>query len=45
VVYELLWNCFVPNNFANGFDIFFEVCGHIAYAHGPPHVLCLLLTL
>jgi hypothetical protein len=30
MVYELLWNCFVPNVFVSGFDLFFEVCGHIA---------------
>jgi hypothetical protein len=45
MVYELLWNCFVPNDFTSGFDVFFEICGHIVYAHVPPYVLCLLVTL
>jgi hypothetical protein len=30
IMYELLRDCFVPNNFASGFNLFFEVCGHIA---------------
>jgi hypothetical protein len=29
MVYELLRDCFVPNDFTSGFDLFFEVCGHI----------------
>jgi hypothetical protein len=39
------WIFFVPDDFASGFDICFEICGHIAYAHVPPYVLCLFLTL
>ncbi len=29
IVYEFWQDCFVPNDFANGFNLFFEVCGHI----------------
>jgi hypothetical protein len=29
MVYELLRNCFVPDDFASGFELFFKVCGHI----------------
>jgi hypothetical protein len=36
MVYELLQNCFVLNDYMNGFDLFFEVCGHIAQGHVPP---------
>ncbi len=44
MVYELLQDCFVPNDFANGFDHFFELCGHIVQGHVPPLVLHLLST-
>jgi len=27
MVYELLWDCFDPNDFANGFDFFFKHVG------------------
>ncbi len=30
MVYELLQDCFVPKDFLNGLDLFFEVYGHIA---------------
>jgi hypothetical protein len=30
MVYELLRNYFVINDYASGFDLFFEVCEHIA---------------
>jgi hypothetical protein len=32
-VYKLLQNCFVLNDYMNGFDLFFEVYGHIAQGH------------
>ncbi len=44
MVYELLCDCFVLNNFVSGFDLFFEVCGHITQGHVPPSVLHLLFT-
>jgi hypothetical protein len=34
----------VPNDYANGFDLFFEVCGHIVQGHVPPLVLLLFFT-
>ncbi len=30
MVYELLRKCFVPDDYASGFDLLFDVCGHIA---------------
>jgi hypothetical protein len=30
MVYEFWQDCFVPNDFASGFNFFFKVCGHIA---------------
>jgi hypothetical protein len=30
MVYEFLRDCFVLDHFTNGFDLFFEGCGHIA---------------
>jgi hypothetical protein len=38
MVYELLRNCFVPDDFANDFDQFFEIYGHIVRGHVPPYV-------
>ncbi len=38
MVYQLLQNSFVPDDFMNGFDLFFEVCRHIARSHVPPSV-------
>jgi hypothetical protein len=35
MVFKLLPNYFVPNAFASGFNLFFEVCGHIAQGHVP----------
>jgi hypothetical protein len=45
MVYELLWDCFVPDDFANGFDLFFEICGHIVRGHVPPSISCLFFAL
>ncbi len=44
MVYELLQNCFVPNNFVSGFDIFFEICKHIIRGHFPPSVSHLFIA-
>jgi hypothetical protein len=30
MVYELLQDYFVLDDFGNGFDLFFQACGHIA---------------
>jgi hypothetical protein len=43
MVYELLWDYFVPNDSTSGFNFFFKVCGHIVQGHVPP-LLCLLST-
>jgi hypothetical protein len=42
LVYELLWDYFVPNDYATNFDFFLEICGHIVHGHVLPlvsHVL------
>jgi hypothetical protein len=44
MVYDLLRNCFVLEDFANGFDYFFEICGHIDHGHVPPSILHLLVA-
>jgi hypothetical protein len=36
--------CFVSYDFANGFDIFLDVCQHIASGHGSPIYIMLLKT-
>jgi len=38
MVYELLRDCFVLEDYANGFKFFFKVCGHIVQGHVPPLV-------
>jgi hypothetical protein len=38
MVYELLRYCFVPDDFASGFDLFLEICEHITCGHVPPLV-------
>jgi hypothetical protein len=35
MVHELLRNYFVPNDSTSGFNLFFEVCGHITQGHVP----------
>jgi hypothetical protein len=35
MVCELLQDCFVPYDSTNGFDLFFEICGHIVQGHVP----------
>jgi len=42
MVYEFLRDCFVPYDVTSGFDLFFEVCGHIVQGHVPPSVSHLL---
>jgi hypothetical protein len=44
MVYDLLRNCFVLEDFLNGFDFFSEVCGHIDRGHVPSSVLYLLVA-
>jgi len=44
MVYELLQYCFVPNDFASGFDICFEICRHIACGHVPPSISHMFVT-
>jgi hypothetical protein len=44
MVYEFLWDCFVPNDFASAFDFFFEICRHIAHGHVPPSISHLLVA-
>jgi uncharacterized membrane protein len=41
MMYELLRNCFVLDDFMSGFDLFFEICGHIVRSHVPRLILCL----
>jgi hypothetical protein len=35
MVYELLWNCFVLDDFVGVSDFFFKVRGHIIRGHIP----------
>jgi hypothetical protein len=44
MVYELLQDCFVLNDFGSGFDLFFEICGHIVHGHLLPFASRLLVT-
>jgi len=45
MVYELLWDSFVHEDFVSGFDYFFEICKHIVHGHVPPSVSCLFVAL
>jgi hypothetical protein len=45
MVYELLWDCFVLNNFVGDFDLFLEICEHITCGHVPPLISHLLVAL
>jgi hypothetical protein len=45
MIYEFLWDCFVLDNSACGFDFFFEICEHITCGHILPLVSCLLVAL
>jgi hypothetical protein len=42
MVYELLWDCFVLDNFVGGFDFFLEICEYITRGHVPSSISCLL---
>jgi hypothetical protein len=44
MMYELLQDCFVLDDYANAFDLFFKVCGHIARGRVPPLIQRLLST-
>ncbi len=44
MVYELLWDCFVLDDYASGFEFIFKVCGHIVHGHVPPSVSHLFAT-
>jgi hypothetical protein len=45
MVYELLWECFVHDDFVNGFYLFFEICEHITCGLVFPSVSRLLVAL
>ncbi len=45
MVYELLKDCFVLDNYGNDFDIFFEICGHIIRVNVLPLVSHLFVAL
>ncbi len=38
MVYELLQDYFVLDDSASGFDLFFEICKHIAHGHVLPSI-------
>lgn len=44
MMYELLQDYFILDDFGNGFDLFSEICGHIVHSHVPPFILCLLVA-
>jgi hypothetical protein len=44
MVYKLLWNYFILDDFMSGFNLFFKVCEHIVRNHVPPSVSHLLST-
>jgi len=44
MVYELLKSRFVLDDFTSGFDIFFEICGHIVHGQVPPSISHLLIA-
>jgi len=44
MVYELLQDYFVPNDFMNDFDLLKKICGHIVQGHVPPLILCSFST-
>ncbi len=44
MVYEFLWNYFVPDDFVNDLDFFVKVYGHIVWSHVPSSILSLLST-
>jgi hypothetical protein len=44
MVYELLWEYFVLNDYTGGFDLLKKICGHIVWSHVPPLVSSLFFT-
>jgi hypothetical protein len=44
-MYELLWDCFVPDDFVSGFEFFIEICEHIIHGHVLPSLSQLLVAL
>jgi hypothetical protein len=44
MVHELLQDCFAQDDFVSGFNLFFEVCGHIVQGHVPPSISHLFFT-
>jgi len=44
MVYELSQDYFVLDDFTSGFDLFFKLCGHIAWSHVLPSILHFLFT-
>jgi hypothetical protein len=38
MVYEFLQDYFVLDDLANGYNLFFEVCGYIAQSHVSPSI-------
>ncbi len=45
MAYELLWDCFVPNDFVNVFDYFLKICKHVTHGHVPPLISRLFVAL
>jgi len=43
-MYEFLWDCLVLDNFTSGFNLYFEVCEHIAQGHVPLSISHLLFA-
>jgi hypothetical protein len=44
LVYEILRDCFVLDDFVNGFEFFFEICGYIVHNYIPPSISCMLVA-
>jgi len=44
MVYELLWNYFVPNDFASNFDLLKKICRHIVHGHVLPSISHMFVT-
>jgi hypothetical protein len=44
LVYELLQDYFVFEDFTNDFDLIFEICEHITHGHVPPSISHLFIA-
>jgi hypothetical protein len=44
MVYEFLQDYFVLDDFVSGFNLFFEICGHIVWSHVPLLILRLFFA-